>query len=61
MTAEVTVKVAVCASFKDANRSDYRQVRIEGQGDGGKGGREEREEMTAGWTLLMNGSRGRSR
>lgn len=34
-------------------------TRIEGQDGGGRGG--EREEMTAGWTLLMNGVRGASR
>lgn len=36
-------------------------TRIEGRGMGeGRAGKEEREEMTVEWTLLMNGTRGRS-
>lgn len=38
------MKVPVCAPFKDANRSDYRQARIEGQGNGRKEGRRERRD-----------------
>jgi len=34
----VTAEVKVCAPFKDANRSDYRQARIEGQTNGGASG-----------------------
>jgi len=33
----VTAEVKVCAPFKDANRSDYRQARIEGQTNGETG------------------------
>jgi len=52
--------VKVCAPFKDANRSDYRQARIEGETGSGEGGGK-REEMTVGWTLLMNGTRAHGR